>query len=347
MTEPTLPPDAFDALPPTVRAYIRSLEARLAALEARLVQNSANSSKPRSPDGPHVKPAPPKTPSGKRRGGQPGHPKHHRVILPPDEVVDPKPTHGRGCAAPFTGDDPEPALDQVIELPAKHRHVTHHRRHSLACPGCHARRAAPATGVRGGFGPRLTATTAYPSGVGRIGERAIRTLSADLLDIPVSLDGVSRHEATVSRVLELTYAHTRGLNANVDETGWRQGKARAWLGVGVATGFTVFRVHPNRNQAAFDNLVGPTTGVLTAVWYPVYSHLVGDRRQVCRAHLRRDFRAMIDRVDGGSAIGEELLAPRTSCSAIGWGAGRDPDPAVVRADAPGVAARRGRAPSEA
>lgn len=80
MLPPPLPPDLFDTLPPAVQAYIRYLEGRLADLEAKLNQNSSNSSKPPSSDGPQVKPAPPKTPSGKRRGGQPGHPKHERVI---------------------------------------------------------------------------------------------------------------------------------------------------------------------------------------------------------------------------------------------------------------------------
>ena len=87
MTPPTPPPDLFDALPPAVQAYIQHLEARLAELEARLNQHSANSSKPPSSDGPHVKPARPRTPSSKRRGGQPGHPRHDCVILPPDHAV--------------------------------------------------------------------------------------------------------------------------------------------------------------------------------------------------------------------------------------------------------------------
>jgi PAS domain S-box-containing protein len=65
MTSPTLPPDVFDALPPAVRAYIRSRTARVAELEARL---DLNSSKPPSSDGPHVEPAPPETPSGEQSG---------------------------------------------------------------------------------------------------------------------------------------------------------------------------------------------------------------------------------------------------------------------------------------
>jgi transposase len=313
MTPPTLPPDVFDALPPAVQAYIRYLEARLADLEARFDQNSTNSSKPPSSDGPHVKPAPPKTPSGKRRGGQPGHPRHDRVILPPDEVIDHKPTHCRSCQAPVAGDDPDPIVDQVIELPPQLRHVTHHRRHTLTCASCAALTTAPAVpAARTGFGPRLTAATAYLSGVGRLGKRAIRTLFADLCSIPVSVGVVSKLEATVSRALEpihaAAHAHARGRDANVDETGWRQGKDKAWLWVAVTNLLTVFLIRPNRNRAAFDDLVGPTPGVLTTDRFGVYTHLPGDARQVCWAHLRRDFQAMIDRADGGRVIGEELLA---------------------------------------
>ena len=312
MTPPTLPPDVFDALPPAVQAYIRYLETRLADLEARFGQNSSNSSKPPSSDGPHVKPAPPRTPSGKRRGGQPGHPRHDRVILPPDEVIDHKPTHCRSCHAPVTGDDPDPILDQVIELPTRLRHVTHHRRHTLTCAGCAARTTAPPVPAAGaGFGPRLTAATAYLSGVGRLGKRAIRTLYADLFDIPMSLGAVSKLEAAVSQTLEPIHAeahtHTRGRDANVDETGWKQRNDKAWLWVAVTDLVTVFLIRPNRNRAAFDDLVGPTPGVLTTDRFPVYTHLPGDRRQVCWAHLRRDFQAMIDRKNGGSGIGEDLL----------------------------------------
>jgi transposase len=315
MLPPPLPPDLFASLPPVVQAYIRALEAltaRVADLEARLGRNSSNSSQPPSADGPHVKPAPPRTPSGKTRGGQPGHPRHERVILPPDEVIDHKPTRCQRCATPLTGDDPDPILDQVIDLPVTVRHVVHHRRHTLACPCCRARTAAaPVPDAASGFGPRLTAVAAHLTGVGRLGKRAVRTFFADVCAVPVSLGSVSKLEATVSRALEPihtdAHTHARGLDANVDETGWRQGQDRAWLWVAVTNWLTVFLIRPHRNRAAFDDLVGPDPGVLTTDRFPVYTHL-GDRRQVCWAHLRRDFQAMIDRTDAGSRVGQELLA---------------------------------------
>ena len=79
MTRPSsIPSELWEAIPvplrPAVAAIVAGLETRVAELEARLGQNSANSSKPPSSDGPHVEPAPPKKPSGRTRGGQPGTP---------------------------------------------------------------------------------------------------------------------------------------------------------------------------------------------------------------------------------------------------------------------------------
>src|SRR3954453_18559953 len=123
MTAPALPPEVFDALPPAVQAYIRYLEARLADLEARLGQTSANSSKPPSSDPPHAKPAPPRTLSGKRKGGQPGHPKRTRPDLPPDTIIELRADTCDRCAHPLVGDAPAPLRHQVVEIPPVHAYV--------------------------------------------------------------------------------------------------------------------------------------------------------------------------------------------------------------------------------
>ena len=326
----TLPPPLSEQvlapLPPAVRGYVRQLEAlaaglasqvgvlnaRVNDLEARLTQDSSNSSRPPSSDGPHKKQGVPRPPSRRRRGGQPGHGKHERTILPPDLTVDHKPKSCRRCHAPLHGDDPDPSLDQVIELPAVMRHVTHHRRHTLDCPHCHARTtAAPVAGAACGFGPRLEAATAYLSGVGRLGKRAVALLLADLFGIPMALGSVSKLEARAASALHAAHdealAYTRGLDANVDETGWKQGSKKAWLWVAVTGSVTAFLIRGRRDRVAFNDLVGPTPGVLTTDRYGVYAHLPAVRRQVCWAHLRRDFQAMIDRRDRGSPIGVELL----------------------------------------
>ena len=333
MMPPPLSLEIFDALPLAVQYYIRTLEAivgqqaerillletqvvtltaRVAELEAQLKQNSSNSHHPPSSDGPHVKPAPPKKPSGKKRGGQHGHPKHERVLLSADETHERKPRRCRRCCTTLAGDDPNPIIDQVIDLPEKLRHVIHYRRHTLRCPLCRAlTTAASVPEAQTGFGPKITAATGYLSGVGRLGKRTIRTFYGDLCGIPMSLGSVCKLEARVSVALKPIYEEalqcTRGKDANVDETGWPEGPKRLWLWVAVTQFVTVFLI-ARRNRAAFDQLVGLTPGILTTDRYPVYTHLAPDKRQICWAHLRRDFQAMIDRQNAGATIGEDLLA---------------------------------------
>src|SRR5215212_7144704 len=81
-----------EVLSPAVRAAIELLERtvaelreRVRELEARLALNSTNSSKPPSSDGPGT-PRAAKKPKGRKRGGQPGHRGHHRMLLPPERV---------------------------------------------------------------------------------------------------------------------------------------------------------------------------------------------------------------------------------------------------------------------
>src|SRR5262249_10685137 len=105
----TVPPDAQAAL---LDAFA-SLEKRIAELEARLNLNSTNSSKPPSTDPPAVKlkRRPPASPSGRKRGGQPGHKRHTRALVPLEQIretIEVKPTHCGGCGAALQGADPAP-----------------------------------------------------------------------------------------------------------------------------------------------------------------------------------------------------------------------------------------------
>src|ERR1700756_1728308 len=118
-----VPPDAQAALMAVVdslRCRIAELDQRVADLEARLQLNSTNSSKPPSSDPIGLKRKPPAPPTGKKRGGQPGHRKARRLLVPPErgrETFDCKPTACRRCGQGLAGDDPDPLIHQVAELP--------------------------------------------------------------------------------------------------------------------------------------------------------------------------------------------------------------------------------------
>jgi transposase len=119
------------------QAIIRLLLAQIAELKseiAGLKKTPQNSSLPPSTQHPHAKFATPKPKSKKKRGGQPGHPKHERPLLPTDqcdEVHRLKPTERRCCGTKLAGCDAEPWRHQVWELPLIKPHVTEYQRHRL------------------------------------------------------------------------------------------------------------------------------------------------------------------------------------------------------------------------
>src|SRR5260370_25591892 len=91
--EPPVPPELWEQVPPHVQTVLwvvidnyerrlNTLEAEVRELKEQLGRTSQNSSQPPSADGPHVKPNPPRAPSGRKRGGQPGRPLHQRTLLP-------------------------------------------------------------------------------------------------------------------------------------------------------------------------------------------------------------------------------------------------------------------------
>jgi transposase len=324
---PPLPAEVWDSLPPEARALILALQAEAAELRAkvqepqrqvqdlhqRLNQNSSNSSRPPSTDPPSVKRRPPRSPSGRRPGGQPGHQRQHRPLLPPDHTEVLKPTECRRCGHALTGEDPQPLRHQVIELPPIRPAVTEYRLHRLRCPRCRLSTCAPLpSGVpTGGQGPRLPAVLALMTGAYRMSKRMVESFCADVLGVPVCAGQVCASEAGAAAatepVVQELREYVRTQPANVDETGWWQKRQRGWLGAVVTPAATVFTIALSRAAAVAQRLIDPSAGqVITTDRYTGYLWLPLRQRQVCWAHLLRDFQAMVDRAGAGSSIGEEL-----------------------------------------
>lgn len=326
MDAPILTPDVMAALPKEVAAFIHwlidenarlrarvaELEVEVAELRARLNQNSSNSSKPPSSDLPSHKPAPKKGPSGKRPGGQPGHPRHVRPPRTPTRVVDAIPCTCRCCGRLLLGHDPQPMCRQVVELPEIRPEVTEYRMHRLTCLHCgSATRAATPSEAHDEYGARLQAALALLSGAYRLGKRKVAALCEEVLNVDISIGQVCALEQETSEVLqplvEEATAYVQGQPANVDETSWRQGKKPAWLWVAATRFVAVFAIMGARSRVAFQHWLGTPEQVVTSDRYSVYNHLPPERRQLCWAHLRRDFQAMIDRNNAGQSVGRDLL----------------------------------------
>jgi transposase len=310
----TVPPDAQAA----ILAVIASLEKRIADLEARLNLNSTNSSKPPSTDPPAVKlkRRPPAPPTGRNRGGQPGHKRHTRTLVPAEqlrEIFEVKPTHCQGCGAALLGDDPDPLRHQVAEIPPVLPDVDEYRLHRLICSCCGTttRAELPAGVPTGPFGPRLHAILTMFAGAYRLAKRPIQQLASDLLGLDISLGMIPKLERRAAEILqpvvaEVAAAIVAAPSAHIDETSWSEANEKAWLWVGQTDDLTAFTIADNRGADVARSILGTDKAkVVVSDRFPSYDWI--EQHQYCWSHLRRDFQAMIDRRDEGSAIGTELL----------------------------------------
>jgi transposase len=323
--EPPIPAELWDQIPPAVQAAlllvfqqyeqrIAALEQRVRELDERLNQNSTNSSRPPSSDAPAVQRAPPRSPSGRPRGGQNGHALQQRPLLPADQTHVLKPAACRGCGHTLAGNDRRPLRHQVLELPAIQPEVTEYQLHRLQCPRCGLSTCAtlPAGVPRGGQGPRLQSVLALMTGAYRLSKRMVQTFCADVFALPICAGQVCALEAqttaATAAVVEALREHVQTRPANVDETGWRQERCRGWLWTVVTASVTIFTIALSRAAGVARELVDPSAGqVITSDRFPSYDWLPLRQRQICWAHLQRDFQAMVDRANTGSPIGEELL----------------------------------------
>ena len=317
---------ASPELQATVLALVQAYEARIALLENRLSElddrlklNSTNSSKPPSSDPIGMKRKPPAARGGKKRGGQHGHRKVSRPLVPPEEVretFDRKPTDCRRCGHELAGEDPEPLIHQVAELPKIEPFVDEYRLHRLACPSCRETTcgALPPGVPAGCFGPYLQAVLATFAGAYRLSKRQIRRMAADLFSLSISTGMISKLEWRSAVVLEapcneLATAVHQAKVVNIDETSWRENRLKAWLWATVTPLFTVFTIAKNRSSDIAKALLGSEADqVVGSDRFSAYAWMMARRRQICWTHLRRDFQAMIDRGGDGEKVGKQLLS---------------------------------------
>jgi len=326
-------PKVWEQLPPEVQAYIlvleealrqaldkiAHLEQRVNELEARLNRNSSNSSQPPSQDPPQAPKKTKREKSGRTPGGQPGHQGNHRQLVPPEKVD--KIIEYRSEACPHchnalqesNGEKP-PSLErhQVWELPEICPSITEHRLVAGWCPCCQVwvKPELPADVGRSAFGPRLQAWVAILTGRFRQSRRQVRELLQELCGVNVSLGSVQAlceetSEALAAPYQEVKEAVSQADMASVDETGWKEKGKRHWLWVAVTSMVTLFLVSCSRSQRALKELIGEQfQGIVHSDRWSAYALLDSTRRQICWAHLKRDFQALSERKTRAGPLGE-------------------------------------------
>ena len=300
-----------------LRAQLAAAMKMIEELRAQLKQNSSNSSRPPSSDLPGGAAKPEQKLSGRKRGGQPGHTKHERVLVAPDRVtrfVDLIPQECEQCDHPLRGEDPEPRRHQVVELPEIQPDVTEFRRHRLGCDHCgHVTMLdLPAEARRGHFGVRLMAFLATCTGYWHLSRRQTQEVASGLVGIDISLGAVCDLERKTSEALaapaeEAAQYVKQQPSAHADETGWMENKGKAWLWTAVTPKVAVFLIACSRGTDVAKRLLGEAfAGILHSDRWSAYTWVSVFRRQLCWSHLLRHFVMFQDYSGEVRRIGEEL-----------------------------------------
>lgn len=307
---------------PEAQAIIRFLLAQIADLKAEvaaLKKTPGNSSLPPSTQHPHARPTSPRTIPRKKRGGQPGHRRHERALIPTmdcQEVVTLKPAQCRRCGITLAGVDPQPLRHQVWELPEIQPLVTEYQRHRLTCSGCGESTCAklPPGIPTGQSGPRLVAFVALLMAYFRQSKRRTSLFVTSILNIPCCPALTVKHQNIATQALQPAYdeavaALPQEPHLNGDESPMKEGPIKSWLWTFVAKTFTVFALRGSRAATTISELLGETfAGVMSCDRAKMYWQC--GRLQWCWAHLKRDFQALIDHPDGQvKRLGRDLMRP--------------------------------------
>jgi transposase len=323
----------WDATPESIKLAIEDLHGmvaglsqRVSALEEKINKNSKNSSIPPSKSGfgGGVKQAQnkqdKKTPKQRTKNTR-----SEKKLYPPDEcsaIHEEKPPACSQCGEELEGSDPEPYRHQIIEMPIIRPDVVEYQLHELECEHCGAKTRAdlPVGVTQKCYGHGLAAWIAILSGEYRQSYRQVERLLSELCGVELSRGTIGRARAEISDAVAVATAaageHVQQQPVvNVDETGFKQynrdgqnpGQTRGWLWVVVTPLVSFFTVVLSRSKATAQALLGDFKGVVGSDRCPSYNWLNNDHRQVCWAHLLRDFQAMADRSGASAEIGTSLL----------------------------------------
>jgi transposase len=282
------------------------------ALKEKLSTNSNNSSKPPSQD--PFRNTRKRKSTGKKPGGQPGHPGHKRTLIPVDQVSEMVDLIPESCSSCGCADFDETPISiecrQVVELPVIEAAVTQYNIHTSRCCKCgqHCRPNIPKEAERG-FGPRLMGFLTMLTGEAGVTKRKICAIAGHL-GIKISLGALCNIHRLASEILEKPYEIIRNAVlsegiVNADETSWRLRSKRCWLWIGATPKATFFGIDPSRSRQAYERIFGAFPNTLCSDRYSVYDAHTG-KKQACLAHIDRDFNKMSERAGADGALGRIL-----------------------------------------
>ena len=296
-------PDAVFVEFTTLQTQIDTLQAELKDLRDRLGKDSHNSSKPPSSDGLAKKPASLRPRTGRKPGGQKGHPgKTLSLTDTPDEIVVHTPDQCACCGLPLAEAAAEPGeRRQVADLPPLRLFVTEHQSQRKTCGGCGAVTVgAFPDGVSqpAQYGPRVKALGVYLSCYQLLPYARIAGLFADLFGAPLSPGTLFAAQQAGAKNLAAVLSDIKddlqkAAVVHFDETGLRVKGRLHWLHSAGTANATYYAWHEKRGKDGLTKagVLPDFEGVAVHDGWASYFHY-GCRHALCNAHHLRELTAL-------------------------------------------------------
>jgi len=334
-----IPPDDWEKTPESVRRALRRILEENQAMADNARTSSRNSSLPPSKDSLQHKRPRRQQATTRKPGGQPGHRGVTRPLVPQDQLsVPPIAVQPETCPCghvfPADADTVgTPWRHQVFEIPAMTPTIHEYALGHCRCPQCGdtVRAAVPVGVPTRTLGPNVQALITLLTGQYHLPKRAAATILRDVFHVPVSAASVCAVEQAMSTILEAPVATVlaavrQAPAKHLDESGWPQRREhdpgvattdplkRGWLWSMTTPEATVYLIRRSRAKAISQELLvgkGLTPDVDTVVVtdrHGAYNWIPLECRQLCWAHLDRDFLAISERQDPvAQRIGQALL----------------------------------------
>jgi hypothetical protein len=170
----------------------------------------------------------------------------------------------------------------------------------------------PEEANKSAYSVNVAALVVTLTGLFQVSRRMAKLFVEEVFRIPISVGSVSNIEKEMTRATqpvmeEIEMVAQNASHGNADETGFGMKNGQlGWLWVLVTEYAVLFRLYSGRGQEWASKLFGCFIGTLITDRWCGYNHYPSENRQLCWAHLRRDFKHMCGTGAEGKAIGTAL-----------------------------------------
>ncbi len=261
----------------------------------------------------------------RKKGGQPGHPKHTREPFSKEEI-DLFAIHPLKACPTCNGKnlcqlDKSKIVQQMDITDSPLVKIEVHRSYAYECKDCGKIHYSPlpVNVIKAGLLKEgLTAFVAYMKNVCHASFSTIRKFFRDILKQPISRSLLSKAITKVSQALDAPYEELLDripleIVINVDETGHKDNGDKFWTWVFKAELYVLFKIDKSRGSKVLVDVLGENfAGVIGCDYFSSYRKYIKDFNvlvQFCLAHIIRDIKFLTGLPDEATkTYGEKLLA---------------------------------------